>query len=129
MKLIDRADYLEKLKLWQGQTDLVKIITGVRRCGKSKLFELFQEYLKSAGVGNDQITSINLEDETQTGKAGLKLDRKSKLLEDYKVLLDFIVKNLAKGKKNYIFLNEIQLLDNWQRLANTLRVMITLMYI
>ncbi|MCL2100654.1 MAG: ATP-binding protein [Fibromonadales bacterium] len=122
IKLIDRPEYLEKLKLWQNQMDLVKIVTGVRRCGKSKLFELFQEYLKTTGVKPEQIIAINFEDEMQTRQIGLKLNNKSKLLEDYGILLDFITDKLAKGKKTYIFLDEIQLLDNWQRLANTLRL-------
>ena len=43
MKLIDRPQYMEQLKNWQSAPDLIKVITGVRRAGKSKLFELFQE--------------------------------------------------------------------------------------
>lgn len=120
--MIDRPEYLEKLKLWQNQMDLVKIVTGVRRCGKSKLLELFQEYLKTTGVKPEQIIAVNFEDEIQTRKIGLKLNNKSKLLEDYGTLLDFITGKFIKKQKTYIFLDEIQLLDNWQRLANALRM-------
>ena len=60
-KLINRPDYIKKLNQWKNQEDLVKIITGVRRCGKSKLFVLFQnELLKEDGINEGQIVSINL---------------------------------------------------------------------
>ena len=121
-KLINRPEYLEKLRVWSRQEDLVKIVTGVRRCGKSKLFEIFQMYLKSTGVKDRQIIAINLEDDIQTKNIGLKINNESKLLEDYGLLLDFIINKIAKNKKSYIFLDEIQMLDNWQRLANTLRL-------
>ena len=122
MKLIDRPEYLGQLKQWENHADLVKIITGVRRCGKSKLFELFQNHLKSNGVGGEQIVIVNLEDDIQTKQIGLALNKKSKLLEDYGRLLEFVMAKLASGKKTYVFLDEIQMLDNWQRLANTLRL-------
>ena len=121
-KLINRPEYLEKLRVWSRQEDLVKIVTGVRRCGKSKLFEIFQMYLKSTGVKDRQIIAINLEDDIQTKNIGLKINNESKLLENYEVLLDFIMRKIAKNRKSYIFLDEIQMLDNWQRLANTLRL-------
>ena len=122
MKLIDRPKYLEQLKMWQSQPDLVKIITGVRRCGKSVLFTIFQNDLRANGTSDEQIININLENETQTKQIGLKLNNKTKLLEEYGILLDFITDKLSKDKKTYVFLDEIQLLDNWQRLANTLRL-------
>jgi predicted AAA+ superfamily ATPase len=122
MQLIDRPEYLEQLKLWQKHDDLVKIVTGVRRCGKSKLFELFQNYLKITGVVENQIISINLEDDVQTKAIGLALNTKTKLLEPYDALLDFIMNKIAKDKKTYVFIDEVQLLDNWQRVANTLRL-------
>ena len=49
-KLIQRPEYLEKLKKWSTDTGLIKIITGVRRCGKSKLLVLFEQYLLESGV-------------------------------------------------------------------------------
>ena len=59
--LIQRTDYIEKLKHWLGQTDLVKIVTGVRRCGKSKLLELFQwDLLRNKTTTPNHIISINL---------------------------------------------------------------------
>ncbi|MCL2230386.1 MAG: ATP-binding protein [Treponema sp.] len=122
MELIDRPEYIEKLKLWQSHADLIKIVTGVRRCGKSKLFEIFQEYLRKTGISGKQIIAVNLEDDVQTREIGLKKNQKSKLLEEYSALLDFITDKMPKDKKTYIFLDEIQMLDDWQRLANTLRL-------
>ena len=122
MNLINRPVYLEQLKLWQNHTDLVKIVTGVRRCGKSKMLELFQNYLQTTGADTCQIIAVNLEDEIQTRQIGLLLNKKTRLLEDYGTLLGFIMGNLADGRKTYVFIDEIQLLDNWQRLANTLRL-------
>ena len=122
MNLIDRPKYLSQLKQWQTQDDLVKIVTGVRRCGKSKLFELFQNYLKSTGVAGDQIININLEDDIQTKAIGLQLNKKTKLLDGYDLLLEYVVSRAVKNKKTYVFLDEIQMLDTWQRAANTLRL-------
>ncbi len=122
--LIGRPTYLQSLTKWLGQNDLVKIVTGVRRCGKSKLLELFQSHLWFEGLVNDdnQIISINLEDASQTDEIGLKLTKEQRLIS-YKELLDFIKKRLQKNKMNYIFLDEIQLLENWERVVNTLRLM------
>ena len=58
--MIERNDYLNELKKWKDK-DLIKVITGIRRCGKSTLFELYIEYLKEIGVNEDHIISLNLE--------------------------------------------------------------------
>ena len=122
MILIDRPQYMEQLKSWQSQDDLIKIVTGVRRCGKSKLFEIFQSYLKETGITADQIITVNLEDGEQVRTIGLKRNSKTKLLEDWDVLLDFINAKIQKNKKTFVFLDEIQWLADWQQLANTLRL-------
>ena len=59
--MIERTEYLEQLKRFKDK-DLIKVVTGIRRCGKSTLFELFINYLKETGVKDDQIIKINLED-------------------------------------------------------------------
>jgi len=59
--MIERTEYLEELKRWKDK-DLIKVITGIRRCGKSTLFELFINYLKEIGINDNQIIKINLED-------------------------------------------------------------------
>lgn len=120
--LIGRPQYIEQLKKWQSQTDLIKIVTGVRRCGKSKLFYLYQQDLIVHKVADDrQIININLEDLMQTQKIGLEYDKEN-FLTDYNKLLDYIVKRLKPQKMNYVFIDEIQLLRDWQRVANTLRL-------
>ncbi len=59
--MIERAEYLEQLKRFKDK-DLIKVVTGIRRCGKSTLFELFINFLKENNVKDDQIININLED-------------------------------------------------------------------
>ncbi len=59
--MIERTEYLEQLKRFKDK-DLIKVVTGIRRCGKSTLFELFINYLKENGIKDDQIIKINLED-------------------------------------------------------------------
>lgn len=121
-KLINRPEYIKKLNPWKNQEDLVKIITGVRRCGKSKLFVLFQnELLKDDGMNESQIVSINLEDIITTRKIGLEYNNKN-ILIGYEKLLDYILSKLQENKMNYVFIDEIQLLENWQNVANALRL-------
>ena len=121
-KIVDRPQYIEQLKKWQSQTDLIKIVTGVRRCGKSKLFYLYQMDLIFDKIADDsQIININLEDIMQTRDIGLEYDADN-FLADYNKLLDYIVKRLAPQKMNYVFIDEIQLLKDWHRVANTLRL-------
>ena len=59
--MIERTEYLELLKRFKDK-DLIKVVTGIRRCGKSTLFELFINYLKETGIKDNQIIKINLED-------------------------------------------------------------------
>lgn len=120
-KLIDRPDYLKKLDIMRQHKDLVKILTGVRRCGKSKIFTLFQNHLRRLGVRDDQIININLEDTVQTNQIGLTLNDK-KLLCSYQTLLDYVLKLMPTDKDVYIFIDEVQLLEDWQLVANALRL-------
>lgn len=120
--LIGRPEYIRQLKAWQGQNDLIKIVTGVRRCGKSKLFELFQTQLQFDKVADDsQIVSINLEDIIQTRNIGLTEDTEH-FLVGYEKLLDYILGRLNPKKMNFVFIDEVQLLRDWQKVANALRL-------
>lgn len=120
--LIQRPEYTKKLESWLEQNDLVKIITGVRRCGKSKLFTLFQNLLITKHkISEKQIISINLEDVMQTREIGLEYN-KQKFLIGYDKLLDYILEKTDNNKQNYVFIDEIQLLENWQIAANSLRL-------
>ena len=108
-KLINRPEYLEKLKKWSSDASMVKIVTGVRRCGKSKLLVLFGQYLLSTGVDAAQIHKIDLD----------MLDNQW-LLDPHK-LYEHVMSLLVPGKMNYVFLDEIQMVPEWQKVANTLR--------
>ncbi len=121
-RIVGRPQYIEQLKKWQGQSDLIKIITGVRRCGKSKLFYLYQfDLIANKQADDSQIININLEDLVQTNKIGLSYDTEN-FLVGYNKLLDYVLSILKPKKMNYVFIDEIQLLRDWDKVANTLRL-------
>jgi predicted AAA+ superfamily ATPase len=107
--MIERQIYLKKLIGYRDKR-LIKIITGVRRCGKSTMFLLFQAYLLKNGVKSEQIQSINLED----------IDNSA--LTDYMLLHKYIQKRLVPGKMNYVFLDEIQNVPDFQKAADSLYI-------
>jgi len=88
-----RPYFLENLIKFR-EVDVIKVVTGVRRCGKSTLFDLYIEYLKATGVDENQIVHINLED------IGMEN------LHDYKSLHKFLVSKLQKDRMAYIFIDE-----------------------
>ena len=106
--MIERTEYLEELKRWKDK-DLIKVITGIRRCGKSTLFQLFIDYLKSTGINNEQIISINLEDADYN-------------FEDYKQLYDYIKEKIDSKKKYYVFLDEVQNVPMFQKAVDSLYI-------
>ena len=106
--MIERTEYLEELKRWKDK-DLIKVITGIRRCGKSTLFQLFIDYLKSTGISNEQIISINLEDADYN-------------FEDYKQLYDYIKEKIDSKKKYYVFLDEVQNVPMFQKAVDSLYI-------
>lgn len=121
-RIVGRPQYIEQLKKWQGQSDLIKIITGVRRCGKSKLFYLYQfDLIANKQADDSQIININLEDLVQTNKIGLSYDTEN-FLVGYNKLLDYVLSILKPKKMNYVFIDEIQLLRDWDKVANALRL-------
>ncbi|MBR6663588.1 MAG: AAA family ATPase, partial [Alphaproteobacteria bacterium] len=121
-RIVGRPQYIEQLKMWQGQSDLIKIITGVRRCGKSKLFYLYQfDLIANKQADDSQIININLEDLVQTNKIGLSYDTEN-FLVGYNKLLDYVLSILNPKKMNYVFIDEIQLLRDWYKVANALRL-------
>ncbi len=99
--------YLDVLKNFKDQ-QIIKVVTGIRRCGKSTLLEIFIDYLKDNGVSDDQIISINFED----------YDYEELL--DRKKLYDYIKEKLVKGKKTYVFLDEIQRVDEFEKTVDSL---------
>ncbi|MCL2521574.1 MAG: ATP-binding protein [Erysipelotrichales bacterium] len=103
-----RTTYLNKLKDFK-EKKLIKVITGVRRCGKSVLMEQFQQELKKNGVKETQIISLNLE----------KLENEELL--DYKKLHEYINNKLSVNNWTYVFLDEIQMVENFQRAVDSLQ--------
>lgn len=107
--MVQRNEYLEQLKKWKDE-QVIKVVTGIRRCGKSTLLEMFQDYLKTQGVGDDQIISINFEE--------LEYEH----LLDYKALYNYVKERLHKTKTTYVFLDEIQQVVDFQKAVDSLYV-------
>ena len=107
MKWIERADYLSWLVKWKDQ-QIIKVVTGVRRCGKSTLFEMYQAYLLENGVEKSQMIAINFED----------LEYEDLL--DYKALYRYVRARLLPDRKNYIFFDEIQHVKSYEKAVDSL---------
>ena len=107
MEKIKRENYLSILKNFKDQ-QIIKVITGIRRCGKSTLLELFIDCLKENGVEDNQIISINFENSDY------------EYLQDRKKLYEYLKSKLAKNKKTYIFLDEIQNVHEFEKTVDSL---------
>ena len=107
--MVQRNEYLEQLIKWKDE-QVIKVVTGIRRCGKSTLLEMYQDYLKAHGVGEDQIISINFEE--------LEYEN----LLDYRSLYNHVKERLHKSKPTYVFLDEIQRVEDFQRAVDSLYV-------
>lgn len=107
--MVERKEYLDQLWAWKDE-QIIKVVTGIRRCGKSVLLEQYQDRLRAAGVEAEQIISINFED----------LDYEDLL--DYKALYQYIKERLCGGKMTYIFLDEIQNVPDFQKVVDSLYV-------
>jgi predicted AAA+ superfamily ATPase len=105
-----RDTYLNRLKAFRDKSP-IKVITGVRRCGKSSLLDLFEEYLLGEGVTAGAIIRMNFE--------SLEFDD----INDYKSLNEYIMKRLRPDVMAYIMLDEIQQVSQWERAVNSLRLM------
>ena len=107
--MIDRNDYLEDLISLKDK-NLIKVVTGIRRCGKSTLFELYQNYLVENGVGREQIIAVNFEE------GDYRHIRTSENLYEY------VIEKLAQDRTNYVFLDEVQQVENFQEAVDWLYV-------
>ena len=106
--MIARPTYIEELKKWQNK-DVIKVITGMRRCGKSTLFDLFIEELKLQGIKDNQIIHINLED--------ADFD-----FQDYKEFYDYVNKLIKDEINYYVFLDEVQMVKDFQKVVDSLYI-------
>ena len=114
--IIKRETYTNKLIKFIN-SELIKVITGVRRCGKSFLLSMLIDKIKSNGVDNNHIISLSMEN--------LDLEE----LRDYKKLYKYITSKITDDKKYYIFIDEIQMIDKWEEVVNSLRLKNTDIYI
>ena len=107
--LIQRKEYLNHLIAFRDKK-LIKVITGVRRCGKSTVMELYQEYLKKQGVKESQIIAINFEDYDFYE------------LRDEEKLYEYLKNKIINNEKNYIFLDEIQHVKDFARVVDSMYI-------
>lgn len=106
---LQRSEYLDKLIAFKDK-NIIKIITGIRRCGKSTLMEIYQDYLRSIGVEEKQIISINFED----------YDFRS--LRDPGKLHAYVKEHMVPDKMTYVFLDEIQHVQDWQEVVDSFHI-------
>lgn len=107
-KLKTRNIYLNQLIAFKDK-EPVKVITGIRRCGKSSLLKLMQEYLLNSGVKQDQIIAINFE--------SLEFQEMN-----YKELYEYVKKKIPTTKRAYLFFDELQRIERWEDAINSFRV-------
>ena len=107
--MVERKAYLNRLIQWKDE-QVIKVVTGIRRCGKSTLLLQYQAWLKANGVSVEQIVSINFEE--------LEYEE----LQDYRKLYTYIKNHLLEGKKTYIFLDEIQKVPSFEKVVDSLYV-------
>ncbi|MDR0522875.1 MAG: ATP-binding protein [Candidatus Methanoplasma sp.] len=106
---VQRERYLERLRGWKDRTEAVKIITGMRRCGKSTLLAQFMEILRAEGLG-DRIVHVNFESKSADG------------IRDHRDLNAFLESRMDPSERTYVFLDEIQRVEGWERTVNSLSV-------
>lgn len=109
MKRIERASYLNKLIAFKDK-NLIKVITGIRRCGKSTIMEIYRDWLKEQGVSTDQIVYLNFEDYDNFE------------LRNPKNLYAYIKPLLIEDKINYLFFDEIQHVQDFPDIINSLNL-------
>ena len=110
MELIKRKEYLQQLINWRDKK-VIKVITGVRRCGKSTLMDLYKSYLRQQGVADEQIISINFEDYDYID-----------LLEPRNFYAYVKERILSDGRMTYFFFDEIQNVKDFERVVDSLYI-------
>lgn len=105
--MIYRSDYMRQLQAFK-DNKIIKVVTGLRRSGKSTLLQMYRDELVANGVSPSQIQFVNFE--------LMKYD----YIRTYRQLYDFITQNMVVGKKNYLFFDEIQQVEGWEKTINSL---------
>ena len=107
--LVERKEYLEQLKAWKDE-QVIKVVTGILRCGKSTLLSQYQQQLKTTGITDEQIVSVNFEE--------LEYEE----LLNYRKLYSYLKERLCAEKTTYIFLDEIQKVPSFEKVVDSLYV-------
>lgn len=108
-ELINRPEYLNQL-IQNRDVDLVKIVTGIRRCGKSSLLDLFHRYLSDSGVPDTHIIHMNLE------------SLRYRQLSDYLAFYDFVSEKIPANGKTYLIFDELQAVEHWEKAIESFRI-------
>lgn len=108
-ELIDRPAYLEQL-IQNRDVDLVKIVTGIRRCGKSSLLDLFHQYLSEDGVAESNIIHMDLE------------SPRYRNFSDYLTFYDYVSERIPKTGKTYLIFDELQAVAHWEKAIESFRL-------
>lgn len=107
--MINRDEYLNKLIRFKDK-ELIKVVTGIRRCGKSTLFDLYIDYLLENGIKKEQIIRLNLEDPVYYE------------LDNYLKLYNYIKDKMNTNQMNYIFIDEVQNVPEFQKAVDGLYI-------
>lgn len=105
--MVERVEYLEKLLAWKDEK-VIKVVTGLRRCGKSTLLLQLQQRLLASSIPPERITSINFED--------MQFEK----YREYHSLYQYVVDRLVPDQMNYIFLDEVQMVPDYQKAVDSL---------
>ena len=108
-ELINRPEYLNQL-IQNKDVDLVKIVTGIRRCGKSSLLDLFHQHLLNHGIADSNIIHMNLE------------SLRYRDFKDYLVFYDYVSERIAKSGKTYLIFDELQVIEHWEKAIESFRL-------
>ena len=109
MEYFNRKNYVNQLEMWRDKK-VVKVITGIRRSGKSTLMLLFQRQLRANGVDESHIISVNFEDVA------------SEPLLEYHALYDYVSERIEDDAQYYIFFDEIQQVTGFERVVDSLQL-------
>ena len=106
---INRPEYLNRL-IEHKDIDLVKIVTGIRRCGKSTLLDLYHDYLLSVGISEDRIIHMNME------------SLRYRELTDHIAFYDYVQSKIIKSEKYYLIFDELQTVNGWEKAIESFRI-------
>lgn len=107
--LINRPEYLNQL-IQNKDVNLIKIVTGIRRCGKSSLLDLFHKHLSDSGVADENIIHMNLE------------SLRYRDLSDYLSFYDHVSERIPEKGKTYLIFDELQVIEHWEKAIESFRL-------